>query len=274
MQVLFPRVNDLAHWINEREYIRERKESGMPPPWTNDPNMATVRYCNVHREDDKVTKWVRTSGVYSGADVPVWAVVLARMVNRIASLEAIKRSVADGDLGEVKVILKEIRDTGAPIWGNAYTISTCGKSMDKVDYVVDWVVLAFMQAGEPDFSTLASCHENLCNVDGFGSFLAAQVVADLKNMPLHPLQQAQDWSTWCAPGPGSLKGLQAFYGRPSTPGTFTKDINECYALTMPLVMPHATPIHMQDFQNCLCEFSKYIRVREGGHARNKYVARN
>jgi hypothetical protein len=29
---------------------------------------------------------------------------------------------------------------------------------------------------------------------------------------------------------------------------------------------------MQDFQNCLCEFSKYMRVLGGGHARNGYRA--
>ena len=277
----YPRTTDLAHWINEREAVRLRRAAGMSPPWTNDPDIANVRYCNVHREDDKITKYIRASSSFSGATVPVWAVVLARMVNRISSLEAIKRAVADGDLGKVKVILKERRAASLTIWGNAYTISTCGKSMDKVDYVVDWVVQGVQEAeADPlwcgvlfrDPWALSLFHSWLTRVDGLGSFLAAQVVADLKNTPGHALQHAQDWFNWCAPGPGSLKGLQAFYGRASTPGTFANDIEECYNLTMPLVLD--TDIHMQDFQNCLCEFSKYIRVREGGHARNKYVARD
>ena len=267
----YPRTADLAFWINEREAMRHRREAYMAPPWSADPDMAEVRYCNVHREDDKITRYIRSSGTYSGPSVPVWTVVLARMVNRVTTLARLAPAVGRADLEEIKRILKELRVTDR-IWGNAYTISTCGKSMDKVDYVIDHVVLAFMQAGEPEFDTLAACFENMTNVNGFGSFLAAQVVADLKNTPGHPLQQAADWFTWCAPGPGSLKGLAAFYGRASTPGTFDIDIAACYTLTVPLVVDKN--IHMQDFQNCLCEFSKYIRVREGGRARNNYVARH
>ena len=80
----YPRTSDLAYWINERESIRLRRQAGAPAPWTIDPDMANVRYCNVHREDDKVTKWLRANPVYSGPDIAVWRVVLSRMVNRIS----------------------------------------------------------------------------------------------------------------------------------------------------------------------------------------------
>ena len=269
----YPRTFDLAYWINEREAMRLRREAGIKPPWSPDPIMATVRYCNVHREDDKVTKWIRTSGVYSGVSVPVWVVVLARMVNRIETLSLIRPYVEEGSLEKIKSALKHARGHG-PIWGSAYTISTCGKSMDKVEYVIDHVVQAVMQVGDSDFDSLESCFDDLTCVDGLGSFLAAQVVADLKNTPGHTLTGAVDWFTWCAPGPGSLRGLTAYYGRTITPGAFRAAIDECYAQTMPYVNGNEHPggIHMQDFQNCLCEFSKYIRVQEGGHARNRYTA--
>ena len=271
--MIYPRSFDLSYWINERENVRLRREAGLPAPWSADPSMATVRYCNVHREDDKVTKWIRSNPDYSGASNGVWITVLARMVNRISTLAAIQSYVAVGDLDGIKRVLKDLRQYG-PIWGNAYTISTCGKTMDKVDYVINHVVQAVMEAGDPEFDTLQECWDSLTCIDGLGSFLAAQVVADLKNTPQHPLQGAVDWSNWCAHGPGSLKGLTAYFGRPSTPGTFRKDIGICYEQTMPLVDEAIKPIHMQDFQNCPCEFSKYARVREGGHARNRYDARN
>ena len=268
-------TSELAHWINEREAMRQRREQGVPPPWTTDPFMATVRYCNVRREDDKVTRFIRKSTVYSGYDIPVWRVVLARMVNRISTLEAIETSVGLGDLERVRLELKELRLHG-PIWGNAYTISTCGKSMDKVDYVIDHVV-GTVKAEELlwpyDFKSLSITFLQLTDVDGLGSFLAAQVVADLKNTPCHPLNSADDWHTWSAHGPGSLRGLAAYYGQSITPGNYQKAIKHCYDETMPLVMPYVGHIHMQDFQNCLCEFSKYMRVKKGeGHARNSYVA--
>jgi len=272
--VTYPRTAELSHWINEREAIRHRREAGLPPPWTTDPYMANVRYCNVHREDDKVTRWLRNNPVYSGADVPVWVTVLSRMVNRIGTLESIQYSVARGDLDGVKDTLKHFRDGGTVIWGNAYTISTCGRSMDKVDYVIDHVVRAFMQAGEPEHTTCRNTFAQLMCIDGFGSFLAGQVVADLKNTPGHPLQQATDWDSFAVPGPGSLKGLAAYFGHPATPGTFYGLLMAAKAQVAPLIMPYVGPIHAQDLQNCFCEFSKYIRVREGGRARNKYDPSN
>lgn len=267
-----PLTQDLAYWINERESIRLRKEAGTPAPWSLDPCMANVRYCNVHREDDKVTRWLRSRGVYSRYDVPVWVVVLSRMVNRIETLDWIEPAVAMSDLAGVKDRLKFRRDMGVPIWGNAYTISTCGKQMDKVDYVVDWVVQAFAEAGEPDFGSCEETFAQLVCVDGFGSFLAGQVVADLKNIEGHPLKSAPDWHTFAVHGPGSLKGLTAFWRTPVTPSTFEQRLGAATALVTPFIANFVAPIHAQDMQNVMCEFSKYIRVREGGKARNNYHA--
>lgn len=269
--VQYPRTTDLAYWINERESIRMRREAGLPAPWTNDPDMANVRYCNVHREDDKITKWLRTNPVYSGPSVPVWVVVLSRMLNRISSLEAVQASVAANDLAQVKAILKELRVTDR-IWGNAYTISTCGKSMDKVDYVVDHVVQS-VQMHDWDSDYKPTCQEMfnaLTSIDGLGSFLAAQVVADLKNMQGHPLYTAPDKWTFVTHGPGSLKGVAAYFGTPCTPSQFKGHLGVIGAQVTPLLANYVAPIHMQDLQNCMCEFSKYIRVREGGRARNTY----
>jgi len=268
----YPRTSDLAYWINERESIRLRRQAGAPAPWTIDPDMANVRYCNVHREDDKVTKWLRANPVYSGPDIAVWRVVLSRMVNRISSLEAIQLYAEEDSLVDIKAMLKELRKRWA-IWGNAYTISTCGKSMDKVDYVLDHVVAAVKQRAFI-FDTLDSTHQQLMRVDGLGSFLAGQVVADLKNMPGHPLSAAPDFDTFAVPGPGSLKGLAAYFGGVATPGQFKALLGTATAQVAPLLANYVTPIHAQDMQNCFCEFSKFIRVQEGGRARNTYDARS
>ena len=268
--VEYPRTMDLAYWINEREAMRQRRAAGIEAPWTSDPDMANVRYCNVHREDDKVTKWLRTNGVYSGVGVPVWVTVLCRMVNRITTLAALSDAVAVRDHTEIKALLKHLRTKGA-IWGNAYTISTCGKVMDKVDYVLDHVVHAVSQSTFI-FDTLASTHRQLMRIDGLGSFLAAQVVADLKNTPGHPLQAAPDWWTWAAPGPGSIKGLVAYFGTVVPASQFAGLLATATQQVTPLIANYVAPIHAQDMQNCFCEFSKYIRVREGGRARNNYDA--
>jgi len=269
------RIEELAYWINERYKMKLRKENPgdnlWAYGWSNDPYMGTVRYCNVHREDDAVTRWLAEH--WRPQHHEVWEIVLARMVNYTPTLEYINQDILD--LETIKKNLKDRRAAGEKVFTSAYTISTCGKSMDKIDYVIDWVVQAVQERGElwEEPITLEKCHRQLTYIDGLGSFLAAQVVADLKNTAGHPLQTAPDWWTWCAPGPGSLKGLQAFYGAKIAARTFANDIKEAWMCMEGLIDRRVPRIGMQDFQNCLCEFSKYVRVKEGGHVRNRYPAR-
>jgi hypothetical protein len=282
------RTAELAYWINERERMRIRKELHVPGlknvyepeawkyGWSDDPHMGLVRYCNVHREDDKVTRWLAEH--WRPQHHAVWEIVLARMLNYIPTLNEVitylDYKVPADPLAEITRALKLQRANGHKIFTSAYTISTCGQRMDKIDYVMG-VVSAIKARGEDweEPFTLDKVHRQLIATKGLGSFLAAQVVADLKNTAGHPLQTAPDRATWCAPGPGSLRGLGAFYGHKISPSDFKQWINNCWEYTKPLINESVLPIDMQDFQNCLCEFSKYMRVSTGaGHARNKYSA--
>jgi len=38
--------------------IRIKKEGGERPPWTHDPILRDAYFTNVHREDDRVTRWI------------------------------------------------------------------------------------------------------------------------------------------------------------------------------------------------------------------------
>jgi alpha-glutamyl/putrescinyl thymine pyrophosphorylase clade 1 len=275
-------ITDLAYWITERDLMRERKEHlDNPRPewahgWSDDPNMGLIRYCNVRREDDKVTRWLAQH--WRPQHNTLWELTLARMLNHIPTLEVCLpilqwQDPLKGVLGELKLL----RATGAKVFTSAYTISTAGKSMDKLDYVVDWVVGAVKNreiASGFKPRRLAEAAAWLEEFDGLGSFLAAQVVADAKNTLGHPLKAAPDWQTWCAPGPGSLRGLTALRGRTITPAKFYGEIFAAWEEVKPLLPEYLQSLHMQDFQNCLCEFSKYSKALGGeGRPRNGYIAR-
>lgn len=262
---------DLAYWINEREAIRLRREAGTPAPWSNDPHMTTVRYCNIRREDDKVTRWLAAN--WRPQYHQVWQILLARLINNVPTLERLLPLLKTKDaLAECRSALKCRRGSG-PIFGNAYTVSTNGRSMDKVDYIIDHVVAQAKFQGNYAWSTLEQACSDMCRtLTGVSTFMAGQIIADLKNTQDHPLRRAQDWHTWAAPGPGSLRGLEAYFGAPVTPAHFTQALRVCYAEVEPLLADYARDLHMQDFQNCMCEFSKYMRVKGGGHARNRYTA--
>lgn len=203
------------------------------------------------------------------------AMTMARMVNRIKSLEKLGFP-EEWDAERFKTIARATQNNGEKFWGNAYTISTCGRKMPKEDYVADHV-LNSVHALQPamaalDRPTLEHYHSVLMNsVDGLGSFLAAQVVADLKHTPLHALESARDWWLWAAPGPGSKRGLDRFDG--GAKGAFTARLAQAACTVGPCIAPELlVKMDMQDWQNCMCEFDKYLRVKEGGHVRNRYTA--
>jgi len=47
------------YWMKERERVRVRKERGDPKPWSEDPVFQQTYFCNVNREYDRVTKFIR-----------------------------------------------------------------------------------------------------------------------------------------------------------------------------------------------------------------------
>jgi len=265
-------THELAYWINERYRIKLAKEAKDTPPWSKDRVFNTVRFCNVHREDDKVTRWIRK--YWNRGTDPAWRFVVGRMINLPESLEQLLYCDFPW---QMKDVLKKRVAQGHKVFTSAYTISTCGRSMDKLDYVFDHVVSG--TPAELNYSGLSHAAAGLEVVDGLGSFLAGQVVADMKNTHGHPLHDAPDWWTWSAPGPGSLRGLSWYFNKEAmlneiqsiTPREYRHALRACRYEVDPLVRPEVPRISDQDFQNCLCEFSKWCKVKYmNGHVRNRY----
>lgn len=270
-----PRVFDLVYWITERYAIKMRRDKNDGPPWSLDPAMADVRYCNVHREDDAVTKWVRENWNMPGDKA--WKFALGRLINYVPTLDWILRMPHD-TLTQVSEQLKFRRQMGEKVFTSVYTISTCGEKIDKIDYVMRLVRdIADTEAASPwngtgPYDSLDQTARWLKMFQGLGDFLSGQIIADMKNTVGHPLHRAPDWWNWCAPGPGSIKGLKCFFpGRRITPASFRDNMDKCRSLVNFLLPNYIPIISAQDFQNCLCEFSKYYRVKyECGHVRNRY----
>ncbi len=267
------RVKELAAFIREREAIRVRKESGAPRPWTKDPILNKYRFCNVHREHDRVSRWLRehyyphfTNSNEKGVFVEdAWfAAVVARLLNQPDSLRAVMNVIVPFQPIEFERTLHQRKQQGMRNFNAAYIVSTNGIAMDKVEYIVRRVLTPLWDARKQfhkERNSLESMHGMLMNFDGMGSFIAAQVVADLKYMP--PLNDAGDWHTFASSGPGSRRGMNRVLERSAT-----DSIREAYwreALAQLLSAKEIKPfdLHAQDLQNCLCEFDKYERARLG-----------
>lgn len=273
------------YWIRERYQIRTKKERGDGKPWSTDPVFQATYFCNVHREDDRVTKFIRSFyNPHVGDPMFEYNMVFARFINRPETISLVgymhehsPRQLAD--------VLRFIADNGGKVWGSAYVITTHGQKMDKVTYLTEQVLaetytLPFEELyGTPGLH--ASCSNTsraLQLVDGIGSFLAAQVVADLKNTPGHPLYTAEDRLTFVEPGPGSIRGLSWFQwghsediysGKRFMP--IFAEVREYVDANWPADVP---PVDNQDLQNCLCEFDKYCRVvTNSGRSKRLYNGR-
>ena len=266
-------ANEVAHFILQRERARVNHDLGNPTPWCADPVINQYRFCNVRREDDKVTRWLKKHW-----RDPYWkhknfvpAMILARMVNWPPTLEAIGFPETWSERHIVQTINRQKMLGKA--WTGAYVITTCGQAMDKALYVVQ---TAGQAVGLPPYHpgpdlTLQAVWTSLRGHDGLGAgFIAAQVVADLKNTPL--LADAPDWWTWAAPGPGSRRGINRYFGlalkHHMGDDEWLSRLHEMIDAVTPMT---GLKLHAQDWQNVMCEFDKWQRAKRGeGRPRSLY----
>ena len=255
-------MNKFMFFINERENVRVRQQRGDPKPWTTDEMLLTYRFCNVRREDDKVTRWIDTfwRKPYEGHINMTKAMLLARMVNWPDTLADIGFPEQwDKDVYADKIGKRMAG--GSKTWTGAYMITAESDGTPKHISVCETVD----QCVANTFLNCLDAWNYLQTLPRIGSFMAAQVVADLKHT--HVLRNAPDKDTFCAPGPGSQRGLAILKGLPETTQwsqpKFEAEVNPLRA-----EVSRYTGLYLdaQDVQNCLCEFSKYNR----GSSRSKY----
>lgn len=280
------------YWLTERDSIRQKKEAGLPKPWTTDPILQKYKFCNVRREDDTVTKWIKNNWRDPCRGHPnMWfAMVVARLFNWPPTLDLIGFPLSDfNDIKEQwRHKLKAYREQGNKVFTGAYLVSTNGVSMDKIDYVLDRVLTPIWERGRsplegllaferteneinvrPD--TLESYWKYLTQFDGLGSFMAGQVVADLKYVdPV--LEHASDWLTFAPLGPGSIRGLNRFHGRvKEKPLKQEQGLRELNDIRARLSEEYGIDLPVHDIQNCCCEFDKMVRLlRSEGKTRSRY----
>jgi hypothetical protein len=244
-----------------REMIREKKEAGLPKPWTTDEVFQHVYFCNVYREHDRVTKFIRR--MYSPRFLhPLFVhnIILSRFLNWPDTLDELGYQDT-WDPPYVKQVLNEIKASGKKVWGAAYVVTTHGLKMDKIDYLCDRVLPSIQKvlAVYLPWETCSDASHQLQHIEGVSTFMAGQVIADLKNTPGYSLANAPDWNHFALPGPGSIRGMNWVCGWKVPANEWKDKLNELHHI----VKAAGWPICQQDLQNCLCEFDKYMRVKNG-----------
>lgn len=255
----------MVYWIKQRELIRQAKEKGLSKPWTYDALLRDYRWCNVRRMDDRVSrelmdKWYRHR---VGPDEALVAATLARYINRTDTLMEISggQPFFLSHLKTASATLHARTARGQPVFTGAYMIpGVPGKLKANTVPAVAEAVLA---AGAYR-DTQRGTWEQLIKINGLGSFLAGQIVADVAWLSV-----GLDWpdrETWAPVGPGSARGINRLIGRP-------KDLSVGQAMFDQLLPPLMKVLRSRvpeiwedrklvamDCQSLACEFDKYRRL--------------
>lgn len=321
----------LWSFVNERHaiYIRKSLREGLTPeslhvpsgcdleeadpehfalaskgPLTNDQALNQYRYCNVFRELDRVTLFVKKNIRERFADNPnLWIMLaIARTINWPATLEYLinhsDRTVWPHDESFQPAALARAMTSwalvGNKVYTGAYMIRAESNpnaewySWTKHRYIAEIVIGRLWEDRRTwqDFLTTDDPNDQKLMLRdvwelfqtkryiGWGPFMAYQVVVDMRHT--HYLRNAPDINTWSALGPGSRRGLNRLAGRP-VDFALSQDqgLEEMIAIFKEqddhraLWVPH---IDLSDIQNCLCETDKYLRVLNGeGRPRAVYV---
>lgn len=289
-----PRAADLLRFMKARHDVYLRRAAGKPKPWTKDPVLQSYRFCNVYREVDTVTIWVRENIREPYAEHPyLWFMLcMARQINWPDTLEEI---MSEGAWPDTKYDWKKVRKImlarqarGDQLYTGAYMLNAHGTKpddpKDKAFFTTKLVLdSVWRRRGEVteafQYGSMRQAWAALLPYHGWGPFTAYEVVCDARYTRYgQSVPWLQDARTWANAGPGAFRGLNRLQGRELKARVSQEralaEMQEYHAWLAPR-WGHPPDLEMREIEHCLCEFDKYERTRLGeGRPRSKYPGKD
>lgn len=262
-------MKNLTAFIEERYQMFVRRHIfGDNPPWTDDKILQTYKFCNVNREHDTVTRWVRyhTKNI-KDMNALVYYTVMARVFNEPEALELI----FDETLTHQDRVDTLDRHHGRMFRG-AYMMPVHGTQGTGTKGHHYWLsnIYSITTTDWTQKRTLKSISDGVQASRGFGPFVANQVCADLRYHRL--TEDFVDRYTYVDFGPGTKRGLSIHYGRKIRADQEHAHFWSAMAAVRK-ELPHLDSIFKDpnNLSNCFCEFDKYVRGWEGKKGLRKYA---
>lgn len=260
------RAMEFIDFIKERHAVYTRRMDGLPGPWTEDPILRSRKFTNVYRWLDPGSQFVITDLL--AYDIPEPETFLMRcFLYRHTNLpEAWRAYLRDTgrypgleDLDDLREFWLGYKDEGGRVFSGAYMIypQSSEPGTDKICSIIDLTKRLRDKGVFFDFllkDTQADRFNTLRQNKGVADFMSMQILTDFG----YSTEFRED--QFVVPGPGAKKGA-AFLGIPAPEAI---DWAWLTMLQMPSLEVDGIPRYMSkmDLQNCLCEYSKYVRYQD------------
>jgi hypothetical protein len=289
----------LWYWMSERHAIYVRRLSGQPKPWTHDRILQSFRFCNVFRELDTVTCWIRENirKPYADHEHLWFMLAIARYINLPDTLQALIEAGAwpsnpDFTPSLMTEVLDARKSHGEQIYTGAYMIRAESDPKapwyrwSKQRYIAEIVLgrlwedrKAIGEFLDHECDELQRAWAMLAKAPryvGWGPFMTYEWVTDLRWTRY--LEDAADIYSWANAGPGALRGLRRLRhpefkldGPPVAPDEATAEMIKLMRMAPKFLPAEFDELELRDIEHSLCEVDKYLRVFHGeGKPRASY----
>jgi len=279
----------LLYFVWEREVIRIVKERGGEQPYTKDPVMAKYKFTNIHRKDDRVSRWIIENVIQPNAQrQDLWFILLiTRIINWPPTLkylinkDILFRAAGEFNPAEFSKTVEEFKALGNKVYSGAYMVYPTKmdpggvKSLAIAKYIIQPAISIGYEIDHILFGldpSIESFVRELSTGFGISSFMAGQVAADLTYCD--QLGNAEDLLTYAPIGPGSSRGLNYLLNRAPHALWTQQNFNDELIKIRNLIVNEIgiDDLTLHDVQNVMCEYSKYCRTVLGeGKPKTAYL---
>ena len=269
-------IKEFFAFMKMRHRIYLDRKAGKPYPWTTDPVLLNYRFCNIYRELDIVTVWIRKNWRMPWKDHPnlPFAMAVARQINWPETLMEMgfpnewERSVMLG-------VLKRRKKRGEKIYTGAYMLTgTLGGT--KIEQTINKILTPLYNTPVKIYKdSLRETWRGYLDRPGFAKFMAYEVVSDLRHTK--HLRRAKDVMRWANAGPGAMRGLNRLHKQELRIKWREEDAVKDMRFLLEMSKKHwpnnkeYPALEMREIEHSLCEFDKYERTLNGeGRPRSKY----
>lgn len=283
-------LSSFLYFVWEREAVRLAKENGHSSPYTKDEVIAKYRFCNIHRRDDRVTKWIIENLLvpyHLNDDIDLWFVAaIARYVNWPPALErllyngVIPSEAYQFDYKEFARVQDDASSAGEKTWGGAYMLFPTHKEPGQpkgyligryiLNPLTSALVVETMRDLTHNYPSVEKMVTYLSSHYGWSTFMAGQVASDLTYVG--DMTKAIDLNTWAPIGPGSSLGLSFLTGSKETKKWDQEEFNTELMKSRDKIVNQLgiEDLNLHCVQNCFCEWGKYVKLRRGGKTKALY----